>query len=431
MAMTFMALSSGPLIAMLLQLMMIGWERLLRFFPPKWFVLVFFGAAVLAMIQLAYPGGLASFVIDTFAYNQQTGTGRTEILEYGGATVLRHPLFGIGLSSDWGQPWWRAPSIDNYWLVVAIRYGLPALAFMWTGIALHATQIAARRDLPEDAASYRKGYLIALAGLFVVLGTVHIWGAVSVFIMFYLGAGAWIYSAETPEPATRRGRMPSGRRGAVQREPPFRQARGAGQQRDRDRFERMIKTFRMLMDLLTPRERRGFYVLTAIMLLVALFETAGVASILPFMAVLAEPAKIHTNGHLSTLYTALHFTSANGFLVFLGIGTFLMTMLGIVMHILSLYTITRFTNDCSYMLSTQLLGGYLSQPYAWFLNRHSADLGKAVLSEVDNVVSQSFMPGMSFLSNLIVAGFISVFLIALQPIIARRHHRGAGGRATR
>ena len=35
----------------------------------------------------------------------------------------------------------------------------------------------------------------------------------------------------------------------------------------------------------------------------------------------------------------------------LGLGTFLMTMLGIVMHILSLYTITRFTNRCSYMLS--------------------------------------------------------------------------------
>ncbi len=121
--------------------------------------------------------------------------------------MLRHPLFGIGLSSDWGQPWWRAPSIDNYWLVVAIRYGLPALAFMWTGIALHATQIAARRNLPEDAVSYRKGYLMALAGLFVVLGTVHIWGAVSVFIMFYLGAGAWIYSAETAEPAARRGRI--------------------------------------------------------------------------------------------------------------------------------------------------------------------------------------------------------------------------------
>jgi hypothetical protein len=207
MFMTFMALSSGPLIAMLVQLLLIGWERILRRFPPKWFLLFFFGGAVLGMVQLAYPGGLVAFVINTFAYNQQTGWGRTEILEYGGASVLRHPFFGIGLSSDWGAPWWRPPSVDNYWLVVAMRYGLPALIFLWLGIALHAARMMARRGLGADAASYRKGYLIALAGLFLVLGTVHIWGAVSVFIMFYLGAGAWIYAAETEtEPAPRRAR---------------------------------------------------------------------------------------------------------------------------------------------------------------------------------------------------------------------------------
>ena len=53
------------------------------------------------------------------------------------------------------------------------------------------------------------------------------------------------------------------------------------------------------MDLLTPRERRGFYFLAVIMLLVALFETAGIASILPFMAVLAEPDEIQHSAHLA------------------------------------------------------------------------------------------------------------------------------------
>ena len=41
------------------------------------------------------------------------------------------------------------------------------------------------------------------------------------------------------------------------------------------------------------------------MLLVALFETAGVASILPFMAVLAEPDKIQHSAHLAALYNGL------------------------------------------------------------------------------------------------------------------------------
>ena len=175
---------------------------------------------------------------------------------------------------------------------------------------------------------------------------------------------------------------------------------------------------RMLMDLLTPRERRGFYVLAVIMLLVAVLETAGIASILPFMAVLAEPARIEHSHQLAAVYHGLGFQSVNAFLVALGLATFLMTIAGIGMHVLSIFSISRFTTRCSYMLSCQLLEGYLNQPYSWFLNRHSADLGKAVLSEVDNVVSQSFLPAMTLLSNLVVTLFVAAFLIVLQPWVA-------------
>jgi ABC-type multidrug transport system fused ATPase/permease subunit len=180
----------------------------------------------------------------------------------------------------------------------------------------------------------------------------------------------------------------------------------------------MKKTYRMLMDLLTARERRKFSWLVLVMLLVGIFETAGVASILPFMAVLAEPERIQESARLAAIYEALRFQSTEGFLIFLGIGTFVMTMLGIGMHLLSLYTITRFNHECSYMLSCQLLRGYLNQPYSWFLNRHSADLGKSVLSEVDQVVAQSLVPAMGLLSNTVIALFISTFLVVLQPVVA-------------
>ena len=53
----------------------------------------------------------------------------------------------------------------------------------------------------------------------------------------------------------------------------------------------MIETFRRMLDILTPAERRNFHALVALLFVVGLFETAGVASILPFMAVLTEPAE--------------------------------------------------------------------------------------------------------------------------------------------
>ena len=39
----------------------------------------------------------------------------------------------------------------------------------------------------------------------------------------------------------------------------------------------MIKTFRQMLEVMTPRERRGFYLQVVLLFVVGMFETAGVA----------------------------------------------------------------------------------------------------------------------------------------------------------
>ena len=112
--------------------MLIGWERLFRVFVTKWYVLVVAVGTVLAVFQLGYPGGFYGFVVDNLTFNPLSGEGRIEILVYGSQTVAQHPIFGIGLA-PWKGPWWRPFSVDNFWMVTALRYGLPALAFFWLG----------------------------------------------------------------------------------------------------------------------------------------------------------------------------------------------------------------------------------------------------------------------------------------------------------
>ena len=119
-----------------------------------------------------------------------------------------------------------------------MRYGLPALGFVWLGLAWHAVRIIGRRGLTEEAASYRRGYLFAAAGLVFVLATVHIWGSVAVFVMFYFGAGAWFYAGDAaPEPARPPERRPRRRRRGRRRRPPcLRGARpGPRDERQRDK----------------------------------------------------------------------------------------------------------------------------------------------------------------------------------------------------
>jgi hypothetical protein len=193
---------------MLIQLMLIAWERLFRVFVTKWVVLVVAAGSALGIFQLGYPGGFYGFIVDNLTFNPLSGAGRMEILVYGSQTVARHPIFGIGLTGWTDRPWWRPSSVDNFWMVIAMRYGLPALALIWIGLAWHTARIVGRGGLNEQAANYRKGYLFAGAGLVFVLASVHVWDADAVLMMFYFGAGAWLYldpaAVEPVQPRERR-----------------------------------------------------------------------------------------------------------------------------------------------------------------------------------------------------------------------------------
>lgn len=202
---TVLSLSSAPTMSVVLQFGLIGWNMLLRGLRYKWVMLVVVGGAILLVIQLAAPNGIVGLVIDNLSYDPVTGWARTEIFNYGSAEALRHPFFGIGFG-EWVRPFWRGPSVDNFWLLMAMRYGFPALLFLWVGLIIHAANIMSRPGLSEELSDYRSGYLFAWVGMIFVLGTVHIWGSTAIFIMTYIGAGAWLYTGsqtETPPPPRR------------------------------------------------------------------------------------------------------------------------------------------------------------------------------------------------------------------------------------
>jgi hypothetical protein len=59
----------------------------------------------------------------------------------------------------------------------------------------------------------------------------------------------------------------------------------------------------------------------------------------------------------------------------------LRAMTSLAFKALTTYSQTRFALMREYSIGKRLVEGYLHQPYSWFLNRHSADLGKTILSE--------------------------------------------------
>ncbi len=180
----------------------------------------------------------------------------------------------------------------------------------------------------------------------------------------------------------------------------------------------MPTTVQKFLVLFTPRERRRGLVVLGMMLLLALLETAGVASIMPFLAVLGNPSMVETNPVLAWMYAKGRFTSVDSFLFALGIGAFALVVLSAVFRIGTTYAMTRFTQMRRYSIGARLLQIYLRQPYSFFLNRNSADLAKSILSEVDILVNQVIKPGMNMIAYGMVMLVLAVFLVAMDPVLA-------------
>src|SRR5262245_41402039 len=141
----------------------------------------------------------------------------------------------------------------------------------------------------------------------------------------------------------------------------------------------MLQTFQKLRHLLTVRERHNTLLVFAMMVILGLLEAGGVATIMPFLAVLLKPELVRSSDYLAALYSRLEFADINGFLFFLALMFFIIVVGRITFAALTQYATLRYSAALGYTLSTRLLEIYLRQPYVWFLREHSANLGKNVL----------------------------------------------------
>ena len=158
--------------------------------------------------------------------------------------------------------------------------------------------------------------------------------------------------------------------------------------------------------------------LLCMILTMALLDAVGVASIMPFIAVLANPQLVETNALLAKVYETFNFTSTNLFLFSLGLLVFILLVLSLSLKAVTNYAQLRYTLLTEYSLGRRLVEGYLRQPYSWFLNKNSAVLGKNVLSEVSEVINQVMIPLLVFIAQFFVAFALLTLLMFIDPQVS-------------
>lgn len=184
----FASLSTGPLMACTVQMGLIAWDVASRSFRARWWILLAgFLAAYIAVDALSNRDPITVF-ISYATFNPRTGYDRKLIWDIGMDQIRLTPIFGIGMDVWTTAPeWWHNTSVDNFWLLTALRYGIPGVLTLLI-IAL-TTIVGVIRLRAREVRPVAMGWLVSFGGLSIAAITVHLWGSAFLLFGYLLGAG--------------------------------------------------------------------------------------------------------------------------------------------------------------------------------------------------------------------------------------------------
>lgn len=183
----------------------------------------------------------------------------------------------------------------------------------------------------------------------------------------------------------------------------------------------IISTYKKLLFLLSPSERREFMILTFMIFILSIIELIGIGSIFPFIALISNPQAIESNILLSEIYQYaldLGITNSNEFTFYIGVLVFVLLVSSISLRAFITYSQIKYIERLRFNMSRRLIESYLHQPYSWFASQHSADLGRKILIEVGNVIMNGFNSLLELIARVMISFFIISLLVYLTPKIS-------------
>ena len=177
---TFASLSSAGFVMFFMQAVLL-WKKKMASAKLSTYLIAIISVYIL--IDMLSNRSPLAVMASYLSLDKQTAHFRLLIYESAIKNVLDNLFMGIGLNG-WVRPEWMPPSIDNFFMLVAVRHGVltvsSILMVIWAVL--------------QSTYAYNSGIHIAfrilvLSMVFAIF-TVHIWNSVYVFFWFILGITA-------------------------------------------------------------------------------------------------------------------------------------------------------------------------------------------------------------------------------------------------
>jgi ATP-binding cassette, subfamily B, bacterial PglK len=179
-----------------------------------------------------------------------------------------------------------------------------------------------------------------------------------------------------------------------------------------------MSTIGELWRLLDPVHRRRLPLLLILSVGMATATLLGIAAILPFFAVLADPQAIHRNSLLILLFSHVPPTSPRMGQIALA----LLFVAGVVaanaINLVGTVVITRYAHSVGNSFHHRLFATYLNSEYAFHLDNDSAVLSRNVLNEATRTSIGLVQNSLIFVTGCTTMTFIVVPLLYVNPLVA-------------
>jgi len=180
----------------------------------------------------------------------------------------------------------------------------------------------------------------------------------------------------------------------------------------------MFKLIKNLFSLLTPDQRKRFYYLQGLVLMMSIMEIFGVASIIPFMALVGDMDQLRQDTLIAKIYESSGITSELEFIFLLGIGVLFMLVISSALSMFTIWRLLMFANKIGMEIADRLYSHYLRQDWLFHASGSSAQLTKKIATEIQIIIGGILMPLMHMNAKIVFSFLMSLSVFIYDPKVA-------------
>ena len=180
----------------------------------------------------------------------------------------------------------------------------------------------------------------------------------------------------------------------------------------------MFNLIKNLLSLLSPYQRKRFYVLQLLVILMAIVEILGVAAIIPFMTLVGDMTQLQQDTFFAKFYQMSGINSESQFVFILGICVLIMLFISMIISVFTIWGLSMFAFRIGTEIADRLYAHYLKQDWLFHASGSSAQLTKKIATETMRVTTAILVPLMYLNSKVILSLLMSISIFIYDPKVA-------------